>query len=138
VDSDIATGIIDAGFTDLEKLHVAERSELKAVRGMDEETLNRIHDFLGSVEYSQRVLAKKSEKWFKRGVELATANEFEKAKTNLQRALEIDFGNSEALLELSKIYMKEGNVSESRKCFEKAKLIESSVTAPWLEGESID
>jgi|GEM_PF-3558540 len=135
IDREIARGLVDAGFTDLEKLHVAEKSELMEVQGIDEGTCSGILDFLGSVEYSQRVLEKKSEKWLKRGIELAQANDYDKAKTNLQRALEIDFGNSEALLELSRIHMLEGNMTESRKCYEKAKLIDTNANAPWLEGK---
>jgi KaiC/GvpD/RAD55 family RecA-like ATPase len=136
IDFDIAMGLVDTGFTDLEKLHDADWTELMEIRGMTEEMCNHILDFIGSVEYSQRVLAKKSEKWLRRGIELAEANELDKARTNLQRALEIDFGNSTALLELSKIHMREGNEVESRKCYEKARLIEPDLSAPWLEGES--
>ena len=135
IDKDLARRLVDAGFTDLEKLHVAERTELLEVKGINEETCNRILDYLGSVEYSQRVLAKKSEKWLKRGMELAEANDFDKAKMSLQRALEIDFGNTAAMMELSKIYHAEGNVAESRRSFEKAKIMDPDVTAPWLESE---
>jgi KaiC/GvpD/RAD55 family RecA-like ATPase len=133
---DIARGLVDAGFTDLEKLHGADWNELMEIKGIEEETCRRVLDFLGSVEYSQRVLAKKSEKWLKRGIELADAGEFEKARTNLQRALEIDFGNAAALLELSKVFLKEGDERESRKCYEKARLINPEISAPWLEGEA--
>lgn len=137
IEKDIATGLVDAGFTDLEKLHVAERSELMDIRGMTVETCSRILDYLGSVEYSQMVLAKKSEKWLKRGQELIEANDFDKAKTSLQRALEIDFSNLTAWMELSKIHHKEGEIDESRRCFEKARLMNPELKAPWLkEGQN--
>jgi KaiC/GvpD/RAD55 family RecA-like ATPase len=136
VNRDIARNLIDAGFTDLEKLHVAERIELVEVRGIDEEICTKILEYIGSVEYSQRVLAKKSEKWLKRGIEQSIAKESEKAKMSFQRALEIDYSNTTAWLELSKLYHKDGNIEESRKCFVKASSFNNNASAPWLEGDS--
>jgi KaiC/GvpD/RAD55 family RecA-like ATPase len=138
VKKDIARNLIDAGFTDLEKLLVAERAELAEVRGINDEICTKILEYIGSVEYSQRVLAKKSEKWLKRGIEQSIANESEKAMMSFQRALEIDYSNASAWLEISKLYHKQGNPEESRVCFEKALSFNNSVSAPWLEGGSYE
>jgi KaiC/GvpD/RAD55 family RecA-like ATPase len=136
VDREIARNLIDAGFTDLEKLNLAEREELIEVQGITDEICTTILEYMGSVDYSHRVLSKKSEKWLKRGIEQAAAGIIDKAKMSLNRAIEIDYVNTKAWLELSKIYYEEGNEEESRKCYGKAVSIDPNVSASWLEGDS--
>ena len=133
IDSDIARNLVDTGFTDLEKLHAIENKELLTIQGVTEELATTILDYLGSIEYSQRVLAKKSERWLKKGIEQASAGENTRAKMSIQRALEIDQNNSAAWLELARLLWKEGNSAEAQSCFEKAKAIDPSASPPWLE-----
>lgn len=136
MDPEIARNLVDTGFTDLEKLHSIERKELLSVQGVTENIATEILDYLGSIEYSQRVLSKKSERWLRKGIEQAALGEGERAKTSILRALEIDQSNCAAWLELARLLWKEGNSAEAQSCFEKAKAIDPKASPPWPEGGS--
>jgi len=132
LDKEVARNLVDAGYTDMEKLNTASKGELRQVKGVDNDIATKILDYMGSVEYSQRVLANKSEKWLKRGTEQLAANEIEKAKMSFNRALEIFYGNTSAWLELSRLYFGEGDEEESRKCYDYAVSFDPKASAPWL------
>jgi KaiC/GvpD/RAD55 family RecA-like ATPase len=96
VAKDIAQRLVDAGFTDMEKLNGARETDLLAVEGISVDVVRSILEYTRTVEFSQRVLAGKSERWLKKAREQAAAGDFRKAKRSLQRALEIDQANTDA------------------------------------------
>ena len=108
VTKSIAQRLMDAGYTNLEKLSRAEQADLLKVSMVTKEIVKSISDYTRTVEYSQGVLSSRSEKWVRKGKEQATAGDLSKAKKSLERALEIDPTNAFAWAELAEIKKKLG------------------------------
>lgn len=103
VTREVALRLVDAGFTDMEKLNGAEQMDLMKVDMMTAEVAKSILDYTRTVEFSQSVLASKSEKWLRKARDQAAAGDLKKAKKSLERALEIDPANTEAWTELTEV-----------------------------------
>ncbi len=103
VSKEIAQRLVDAGFTDIQKLNNADESELQRVNSVTEVTAKSIRDYTRTVEYSQSVLSNRSEKWIKKAKEQAASGNLKRAKKSLERAIEIDSSNPSARMELSRI-----------------------------------
>ncbi|MDO9537357.1 MAG: ATPase domain-containing protein [Thermoplasmata archaeon] len=110
VTRDIAQRLVDAGFTDLEKLSNADQSELMAISLVNKEVAKSIGEYTRTVEYSQSVLSSSSEKWLKKAKEQESAGDLKRAQKSLERALEIDPSNAFAWVELSQVKKKLGEI----------------------------
>jgi KaiC/GvpD/RAD55 family RecA-like ATPase len=108
VTKEIAQRLVDAGFTDLEKLSQASQPELMDINLVTKEVAKSIVDYTRTVEYSHSVLSSRSEKWLRKAKEQAAAGDLKKAKKSLERAIEIDPSNPIAWTELSEIKKKLG------------------------------
>ena len=123
----IAQRLVDAGFTNIQKLNNAEESELRRVNSVTEEIARSIQEYTRTVEYSQSVLSNRSEKWINRAKEQAEAGNLKRAKKSLERAIEIDSSNPFAWMELSRISKLLGESENSEKHYKKAITIDPSV-----------
>jgi tetratricopeptide (TPR) repeat protein len=123
IDTNIARRLIDAGYVDLESLYNAGKDELLRVRGINEEIANQVKEYTRTVEFSQRVVVNKSQKWLRKGREQARTGVLDRAIKSIERALEIDPKNASAWLELSQLAELEGRKEESREYYEKAREI---------------
>jgi KaiC/GvpD/RAD55 family RecA-like ATPase len=68
VTKDIAQRLVDAGFTDLEKLSQASQPDLMDVNLVTKEVAKSIVDYTRTVEYSHSVLSSRSEKWLNKAI----------------------------------------------------------------------
>lgn len=108
VTRDIAQRLVDAGFTNLEKLSQAGPDELAGISMVTKDVAKSIGDYTRTVEYSQGVLSSRSEKWMRKAKEQAAAGDLKKAEKSLERALEIDPTNAIAYSELADVRKKLG------------------------------
>ncbi len=127
VTKEIAQRLVDAGFTDIEKLNSAEESELRRVNSVTEDIAKSIREYTRTVEYSQSVLSNRSEKWIKRAKEQAATGDLKRAKKSLERAIEIDSSNPFAWMELSRISKLLGESEDSEEHYKKAVSIDPSI-----------
>jgi KaiC/GvpD/RAD55 family RecA-like ATPase len=108
VTKEIAQRLMDAGFTDLQKLSQAEQEELMKVTLVNRDVVKSIADYTRTIEYSHNVLSSRSEKWFTKAREQVEAGDSRKALKSLERALEIDSSNAAAQSLLAEIRKKLG------------------------------
>ena len=127
VNKEIARRLVDAGFTDIQKLNNAEESVLQRVSSVTEEIAKSISEYTRTVEYSQSVLSNRSEKWIKKAKEQAASGNLKRAKKSLERAIEIDSSNPFTWMELSRINKLLGESVSSEEQFKKALTIDPSI-----------
>lgn len=133
IDEKAAKSMLEFGFTDLERLQNASVSDLVEVPGIAENTARQIHGYVNSIEFTQKLLAKNSRKWLKRGRQYVADGHTDKAIQSLHRALEIDASNAHAWHELAKLVLEEGNEEDARQCYEKAKAADPDIFDPLFE-----
>ena len=127
VDASIARRLIDAGYMDLESLYSAGKEDLLKINGINEVIAGKIREYTGTVEFSQRVLKNRSDKWLRKAREQAKDGTLDRAVKSIERALEIDPNNALAWLELSQMAQLEGNVEGSREYYDKALKINPNI-----------
>lgn len=103
VSKDIAHRLVDAGYTDLQKLSQAGHEELMQINLVTGEIAKSITDYTRTVEYSHNVLFSRSEKWLNKAKEQIQAGDLRKAMKSLERALEIDPSNAIAWGQISEV-----------------------------------
>lgn len=108
VTKDIAHRLVDAGYTDLQKLSQAGRDDLMRINLVTNDIAKSIMDYTRTVEYSQSVLFSRSEKWLNKAREQEQAGDLRKALKSLERALEIDPSNAIAWGQMAEIKKKLG------------------------------
>ena len=133
IDETIARRLYEFGFTNLEKLEKAKKTELTSIPGIDKTTVSKIYEYLHSVEYSKKIVERKSHVWVKKGLKFAAAKQMDKAIQSFQRAIEIDPKNSESWFEMARLLYDEGNLDDARTCFDKAVDIDPSISGKWFD-----
>ncbi len=138
VTEDIARNMYESGFTEIDKLEKITQPELLEIAGIDKQAAKQIYDYVNSVKYTKKVLARNSDKWLRKGAEFHEVGKIEKAIQCFQRAIEINADNAKAWFELARLLYDEGNVEDSKKCFEKAKAIDPSLADSWFDSSDKD
>ncbi len=133
IDKITAEKLIEAGFTSMEKLEKAKKSELESVTGIDANVSNKIYEYIHSVEYSKKIIERKSQNWVRKGLQFIGKKEIDKGMQSFQRAIEIHPKNSSAWLEMARLLYNEGSKDDSRKCFDKALEIDPTLAKEWFD-----
>ncbi|MCK5039064.1 MAG: tetratricopeptide repeat protein, partial [Thermoplasmata archaeon] len=137
IDETIARRLYEFGFTNLEKLEKAKKTELTSIPGIDKTTVSKIYEYVHSVEYSKKIIERKSQVWVKRGVKFASSKQMDKAIQSFQRAIEIDPKNSESWFEMARLLYDDGSLDDARTCFDKAVDIEPSLSGKWFDTSQV-
>ncbi len=137
IDKKIAEKLVEFGFSNMEKLEKAEKAELESVPGVDNNVSAKIYEYVHSVEYSKKIVERKSQNWVSKGLEFIGKREIDKGMQSFQRAIEIHPKNSSAWFEMSRLLFTEGNTDDSRKCFDKAVEIDPSLAKEWFDKSEI-
>lgn len=133
INKNMAKKLYDFGFNTLDKLEKAKKTDLTQVSGVNKATADNIYEYVHSVEYSKKIVERKSQVWLRKGMEFAKAGNVDKSMQSFQRAIEIDTKNSAAWFEMARLLYDAENVDDARQCFEKAVALDPGLSSKWFD-----